>query len=317
MKKKGPLFMSKANVKLKIADTVIRMQSEFPIEELTKVETRLQAPERFNNFLYTGSKQADIVIDVRLVKTLPRYPDTKPVFITYHFQNGGENWRLRVDKRRYVYSCPLEDKKQVTVVNKRFDRIEAYLIPKKNKGMAWNTTDIIYDFLQVLLINYFALRGEGIFTHAVGIKDVDASGMVFAGKSGAGKSTTARLWHKHSKAMVLNDDRVIVRKGKGGFVMHGSPWHGEFSDYLESRIESAPLKKLIFIHHAKQNTVRRVFTKEAFGLLYPALFPTFWDKVCLENIISFCQEMIKAVPCYSLGFVNNKDVIDFIREIKS
>lgn len=310
------MSMAKTIEKLKIADTVIEMRSEFPVEKLTEAEKEQQAAERFNNFFYAGSAQADIVIDVRLVKSLPEFQNTKPVFITYHFQSGDENWRLRRTPSRYVYSCPLEDKKQVMVVNKGFNRVTAYLLPKKNKGVVWAPTDLIYDFIQVLLINYFASRGEGIFTHAVGVKDTDGSGLIFAGKSGAGKSTTARLWHKHSKARVLNDDRIIVRKQKGNFYMHGSPWHGEFSDYLTSRIESAPLKKLFFIHHAKKNTARRIFEKDAFQLLYPALFPAFWDKACLENIISFCQELIKVVPCYSLGFVNDKKVIGFVRNIK-
>jgi hypothetical protein len=168
----------------------------------------------------------------------------------------------------------------------------------------------------VLLINYFAQRNAGIFTHAIGIRELDGKGLLFAGKSGSGKSTTARLWYKHSKAMVLNDDRIIIRKLKDKFFIYGSPWHGAFSDYLISRIESAPLEKLFFIYRAPKNTVRQIPKKEAFNLLYPTLFPTFWDKGCLENIVSFCQDLIKKTPCYKLGFVNDNRIIRFVRTIK-
>ncbi len=202
------------------------------------------------------------------------------------------------------------------LVNKTFDKVTAYLLPKQNKGLVWNITDIIYDFLQVLLINYFAQRNSGIFTHSVGIKDVDGKGLLFAGKSGAGKSTTARLWHKHSKAMVLNDDRIIVRKVNGKFFIHGSPWHGEFSDYLGSRIETALLKKLFFIHHSPKNIATQIPPKPAFNLLYPALFPTFWDKECLENIAAFCDDLVKNVSCFNLGFAKDKSVIGFVRKQK-
>jgi len=214
----------------------------------------------------------------------------------------------------YIYKSPLEDKKQLMLVNRNFNRVKAYLLPKTNKGRVWNSTDIIYDFLQVLLINYLGQRREGIFTHAIGIKDLDGKGLLFAGKSGAGKSTTAKLWHKHSKAMVLNDDRIIVRKKKNRFFIYGSPWHGEFSDYLASRIESAPLKSLFFIHHSSKNNAEKIPQIKAFNLLYPALFPTFWDKKCLENITSFSVDLIKKVPCFSFGFVNNKNLIDFVRK---
>lgn len=302
-------------IKLKIADVVIEMQSRFSLEQLTGEEKKMQVTERFDNFSYKGKAKPDIEIKVDIVDKLPEIKKKKDIFVTFHFQDGSENWRLFKKGSAYFYKCPLEDKKQLIQVNKTFDRATAYLLPKKKKGYVWNTTDIIYDFLQVLLINYFAQHNQGIFTHAIGIKDLDGRGLLFAGKSGAGKSTTARIWHKHSKAMVLNDDRVIIRKNKGRFFMYGSPWHGEFSDYLESRIESAPLEKVFFIHHSSKNIARQISEKKAFRLLYPALFPTFWDKRCLENIVTFCQELIESVPCYSLGFVNNKDMIDFIRKV--
>jgi hypothetical protein len=312
-------------VDLKIADTVILMRSRFPQEQLSAEEQKLQVTERFDSFFYKGSQKPDILIDIEIVDKLPKVANPKPVFITYHFQNKSENWRMLKKGDAYIYKCPLEDKKQVLLVNKTFDRVKAYLLPKnrkqriegrEQKEFVWNTSDIIYDFLQVLLINYFAQRNQGIFTHSVGIKDVDGRGLLFAGKSGAGKSTTARLWHKHSKAMVLNDDRIIVRKVNGKFFIYGSPWHGEFSDYLASRIDSAPLKRIFFIHHSPENIAAQISPKPAFNLLYPALFPTFWDKQYLGNIAAFCDDLVKNVSCYSLGFVNNKKVINFVRMCK-
>ena len=303
-------------VNLKIADTVILMRSDFPLARLSVEEQKSQAAQRFCNFIYTGRQKPDILIDIEIVDKLPEFSRAKPVFITYHFQDNSENWRLLKQGSGYIYKCPLADKRQIMVVNKTFDRVKAYLLPKKDKGKSWNISDLIYDFLQVLLINYFARRKSGIFTHSVGIKDVDGSGLLFAGKSGAGKSTTARLWHKHTKAMVLNDDRVIARKVNGTFFIHGSPWHGEFSDYLLTRIESAPLKKIFFIYHSPKNTAALIPPGKAFNLLYPALFPTFWDKECLENIAAFCEDLVKHVSCYSLGFVNDKKVIGFIRKLE-
>lgn len=302
-------------MKLKIADIIFEMQSKFGLELLTQEEQKLRVAERFNNFFYKGRQDPHIRIKVEIIDKLPRIHKTKPVFIAYHFQDRSENWRLLKQNDTHIYKSPLKDKKQLMLVNKIFDNITAYLLPKKDKNWVWSVHDIIYDFLQVLLINYFALHKKGIFTHSVGVKDLNGGGLLFAGKSGAGKSTTARLWHKHSKAMVLNDDRIIVRKLNGKFIIYGSPWHGEFNDYLVSRIESAPLDKLFFIHHASENKIRPLSAKEAFSQLYPAIFPTFWDKDCLENIVSFCQELVSAVPCYALGFVNDKRVIQFVRRL--
>lgn len=304
----------KTKSKLRIADTIIEMRSRFPLEQLTETERKDQVSERFDNFFYDGSKSPDITIDIDIVDKLPEIGKAEVLFITTHFQDGSENWRLLKKGVSYIYKCPLKDKTQLMLVNKNFNRVRAYLLPKIHKGKVWNSTDIIYDFLQVLLINYFAQRQEGIFVHSIGVKDLDGRGLLFAGKSGTGKSTTARLWHKHSKAIVLNDDRIIVRKRNNKYVMYGCPWHGEFSDYLASRIGSAPLEKFFFIYHAKENTTKKIAQKEAFSYLYPALFPTFWDKKCLENIVSFSHNLVAKAPCYKLGFVNNKKVIDFVRK---
>lgn len=302
-------------VKLKIADTIIRLRSKFPLLQLSQSEERAGAAERFNNFFYQGAKKADISIAVEVVDNLPVIANAEPLFITYHFEDGKENWRLMKDEDAYVYRSPLEDREQLMRVNRTFDEVSAFLLAKKERGKVWTVTDIIYDFLQVLLINYFAQRGCAIFTHAVGIKDTDGRGLLFAGKSGAGKSTTARLWHKHSRAMVLNDDRIIVRRIQDKFFIYGSPWHGDFSDYLASRIESAVLEQVFFIQHSAENQISPLTRKDAFTSLYPALFPAFWDKQCLENIVSFCGSLVRDVPCLRLGFVNDKEIIKFVRNV--
>jgi len=304
-------------IKLKIAGITTKMRSNFAIVQLSEEEKKAVMSERFDNFFCDVSQKEkeDILINVEIVDKLPKVEKAKLLFVAYHPEDGSENWRLLQKGDTRIYKIPIEDKTQLMLVNRNLNRVTAYLLPKKDKGPVWGTSDLIYDFLQVLMINYLARRNEGIFTHSVGIKDTDGKGLLFAGISGAGKTTTAKLWHNHSKAMVLNDDRIIVRRQKNNFFMHGCPWHGEFNDYLNSRIEAAPLKKILFIHHARKNKVRRISKKAAFRLLYPVLFPTFWDKRCLENIISFSQDLIENVPCYSLGFVNNKGMIDFVRRI--
>lgn len=302
-------------IKLKIADTVIALESNDRLEKFTKNEIEAQSPERFRNFIYCGNAKPHISISVKVTQSLPAASGLRNVFISYHPQDNRANWQLLKNGKTFHYRSLIKGKLQYMIINKGFNRVAAYVLPKKEKGFTWNYIDIIYDFLQVLLINYFALHTQGVFVHSIGVKDRDASGLLFAGKSGSGKSTTARIWHAHSHAMVLNDDRIIVRKTNGSFAIYGSPWHGEFSDYLISRIESAALKKLFFIHHAPRNTVRQIGEREAFHNLYPTLFAPFWSREFLKNTVSFSSDLIKNTPCFSLGFVNNKRIISFVRNI--
>ncbi|MFC1674566.1 hypothetical protein ACFL1K_01535 [Candidatus Omnitrophota bacterium] len=307
--------MKNVTVRLKISDIIIRMQSKFRLKPYTKKEERQRIPERFKNFFYHGRARPQIRIKVKIVDQLPKVQNAKPIFITRHFQDGNENWRLLKKRDSYIYKSPLKSKQQLMLVNKNFDRVTAYLIPKDEKGKAWRPDDLIYDFIQVLLISYLALHKKGIIVHGIGLKDINGRGLLFAGKSGAGKSTTARIWNRFSRAMILNDDRIIVRRLNGRYFIYGCPWYGDFSDYLYSKMEAAPLERLFFIHHSPNNNTRQISQKAAFNQLYPALFPTFWDKQNLENIVSFCQDLLKEVNCYNLGFLNNKKIISFVRKL--
>jgi len=303
-------------INLKIADTVIQIQSRFKLIQLTDEEQRIRFSERFNNFFYTGKKKPDILINIKIVKKLPQLQNTTTIFVTRRPGDKNGNWQLLKNGGGYIYKCLIKDKEQVIFMNRDLSRITAHLLPNKKKGYVWDIVDIIYDFLQVFLISYFAQRKSGIFVHAVAVKDVDGEGFLFAGKSGAGKSTTARIWHNQSGATVLNDDRIIVRKRNGRFFIYGTPWHGDFDDYLTACIESAALSKLFFIYHSFKNTARSIPSQEVFKFLYPTIIPTFWDKDYLENIISFCQDLIKSVRCFHLGFEKNENVIEFVRKFR-
>lgn len=302
-------------VKLDIADTIIQIKSEFPIKQYNEEEITLGESERLSNFICEKKKSPDISIDLKVVDKLPDASDAKPLFVARLFQDKSENWRLLEKDGSYIYLNLVKGSEQLMLVNKDFDRVIAYLLDKKEETKSWKIEDLVYDFLQILLINYFAKRQVGLFTHSVGIKDVGGNGLFFAGKSGAGKSTTARLWHQYTKAMILNDDRVIVRRNGKRFFIHSSPWHGDFLDYLATRKESALLEKAFFIYHSEKNTQRKIDKQEAFEHLYPSIFPAFWDKDQLSSIAELCLDLIKQVPCYSLGFVKDKSVIDYVRRI--
>lgn len=316
----------KTEVKLKIADIVIRMESDFPLVAQTQEWAKERIAQRFNSFLYKGNVQPEILIEVRMVDKLPQIKGARRIFIVCR-QGNARNWQLLKKDSAYIYKTPLEEEEQVMFVNKSFDKVIAYILPMPDLAKAakyfsinidkvWDFADIIYDFLQVLLINYLALHKKGVLVHGAGVKDIDGSGFLFSGKSGAGKTTTARIWHKHSKAMVLNDDRIIVRKINGKFRIFGSPWHGDFYDCPQALIESATLNKLFFICHSSRNKARLVSKKEeAFRLFFPMLFPAFWEKECLENISSFSFDLVKNIPSYSLGFIKNEKVIDFVRRL--
>ena len=66
--------------------------------------------------------------------------------------------------------------------------------------------------LDELLIMHRLTQERAIELHSCGIVRVDGGGDLFVGHSGAGKSTTTRLWTEREDVEVLSDDRIIVRR---------------------------------------------------------------------------------------------------------
>ena len=295
------------SIKLNIADIIIELKSQFIMEPLNE-----RHAWRFKNFIYEGKKNAEIILDIE-AKTRFTYRSNK-IFMTVHPSGGKTNWSLLKKGNEYVIKQYIPNKRYCAVLNNDFSKGTIYLLSGK-KEIIWRLEDIIYDLLQIILINYLS-QNEGIFVHSIGLKDIDKSGFLFAGPTQSGKSTTARLWHKHSRANVLNDDRIVIRKVKKKFYIFRTPWHGDFSDYLRSSPDKAELKSIFFIYHNTKNKIDFLRPKESFGYLYPNIFPIFWNKKNLEKQIDLCQELVSIVPSYRFGFKNDKSVISAVRSIK-
>jgi hypothetical protein len=69
--------------------------------------------------------------------------------------------------------------------------------------------------LDELLIMHRLTQEKAIELHGSGIVRSNGVGNLFIGHSGAGKSTTTRLWTEREDVEVLSDDRIIVRQDEG------------------------------------------------------------------------------------------------------
>lgn len=300
---------TKYRIKLKIADIIIELKSCIRMRPLNR-----KCIWRYKNFIYQDKKNPEIRLDIEANPKEPLLQNENKIFTSTHPLSSDTYWSLYKNGKKYVIRKSVSSKKQYAIFNQDFSKGTIFLLSEK-KDMTWSTEDIIYDILQIILINYLSKR-DGIFIHSMGLKDIDKSGLLFVGPSQSGKSTTARLWHKHSRAKVLNDDRVVIRKIKDRFYIFGTPWHGDFSDYLKSSPDKAELKNIFYIYHHTKNKLRNIKPKKKFGYLYPNIFPTFWNKETLEQQINLCQELISAIPFFTLGFKKNKSVISVVRSAK-
>ncbi|NLO91278.1 MAG: hypothetical protein GX410_04715 [Elusimicrobia bacterium] len=313
IKKNFRLLNGKYSLDLDICGTLVRMQSLFKPVDLLDNPFRPE-DERLASFAVRSGRRPDVLVNVSVAAKLPPLPRAR-AFTTYHPEDGKENWSLYRAGSRHVFYCPLRDKEQVLTISGDLSRVDAVMLAKRGGAMVWDPLDIVYDFLQILLIYRITSRGEGLLLHACGLRDTDGRGYIFAGKSGAGKSTTAKLWHRNSRAGMLNDDRVVVLRRGNGFVMYNPPWHGEVGGQLKSYNKPSRLDKIFFIGKGRRNSCKTLAFDSAFRHLYPCLFPPSWDRAALSSCLALGGELLSRVPCCKLNFVKNRKVIGFVRAL--
>ena len=267
-------------------------------------------------FLYHGKQKNDIEIDVDVVEKLPLMPKSKKLFAVHQVVCGKqeENWGLFTDGEKYFYRSAERNCRQISVINKNFTKAKVYLFGEE-RGETWDICGVTHNFLEILLISHLAKRSEGIFIHCAAIAQDKNSLNLFVGQSGHGKSTMSRLWHRYAKSMVINDDRVAVRKINNRYVAYRIPWHGEFSRWNKRYPQSVPIKNIFFIEHAKANKAVELSLEESFKFLFPNIFATFWDAQPLGKTLVFTQGLLKSVKCRRLPFVKNKTIISFVHAI--
>lgn len=170
-----------------------------------------------------------------------------------------------------------------------------------------------YPLDELLMLNLLA-KGRGAEFHSSGIVDETGEGYLFIGQSGAGKTTTARLWESMPGTQILSDDRVILRKRDGQFWMYGTPWHGEAE---LSTAAKAPLKRIFFLRHGERNELTPLGRAEAAAQLFSCSFPTFYNPDGLDFTLAFYEDVATAIPCFELSFVPGQKAVEFIRQQSS
>ena len=166
-----------------------------------------------------------------------------------------------------------------------------------------------YSFDEILTACFLARR-RGLLFHACGISQEPRPGLMFAGVSGAGKSTTAGIWQQVEGATLLSDERVAVRKQDGRYWLYGTPWHGAGQVSIPG---VTPLGQVFILQHASRNQARRLAPAEAVSLLLVRAYLPFWDAQGMAFTLEFLDELCQSLPVYELGFVPDASMVEFVR----
>jgi hypothetical protein len=150
----------------------------------------------------------------------------------------------------------------------------------------------------------------GVMMHSSSVL-VDGKVLIFAGMSGAGKTTLARLWRDHG-ATILNDERNLIHCKNGTVRAGASPWHGEENQVNQG---TGPLAGIFFLNQASSNRLHPLPLSESLPkMLTTAFIPVFMPggpALTLES----CHAILESVPAYGLDFTPDARALELCRSV--
>lgn len=256
-------------------------------------------------FIQKPSRKPDFVIEVRTERVHWQAPG-KTLFDTEY------SWALRAYAGEYLYQDKLTHTTRTAYVRRAlidtaFKR--AVIFCSKKALIEKGVCNWLFDVpLGQFLAAHILARKQGIILHSCGIRYKN-SGIVCMGPSGAGKSTLADIWKQKKGAVVLSDERVVLRTRTNGFMMHGTPWTGSSCGFAQAR---APLTKIYLIEHAPDNWCVPVRAAQALPVFLSNIRLPLWDKEKTADVIATAHAVLSSVPIFRLGFKPNADVLALI-----
>jgi hypothetical protein len=217
--------------------------------------------------------------------------------------DSGAVWRLFHEgtTRKFDFHSPLFGRRPYKRLHMNSDFRNGELILSSQLYEQENECcPLEYPADELLITNYLAHHALGIEVHGCGLIDAETGGHLFLGHSGAGKSTTARIWETFRVPEILSDDRIILRLHDDELWMHGTPWHGEAAFASPGK---AKLDRIHILRQGRQNTFSALPPARAVGEVFARSFPPFHSEEGLEHTLDFIKQALEAVPCYEFEFL--------------
>jgi hypothetical protein len=228
------------------------------------------------------------------------------------FDSGQGLWRLYRGGlgQQFVFTSTLFGPRPYQVASFSADYTEGEVALRRDAFAARLPVYPLQYPLDELLMVHLLARGRGVAIHGSGVVDADGRATLFAGQSGAGKTTMARLWQDQPGVKILSDERLVLRPEEGVVWMYGTPWHG---DGRISNPGRAPLDRICFLRHASSNRMTALGATETVARLFACCFPPFYDAQGLDRTLGVLERVAAGCRSAELGFVPDRAAPAFVR----
>jgi hypothetical protein len=159
------------------------------------------------------------------------------------------------------------------------------------------------------IVHSLVLAGEGgLLLHSASVVR-NGKAFLFAGVSGAGKTTISRL--APSDTTLLTDEISYVRRQDGGYTAFGTPFTGELAKLGEN--VSAPVAALYLLAQGAENRIDPVAPADAARSLLANVLFFAEDEELVQAVFHSVFEFVSRVPVSRLTFLPDARVWELIR----
>lgn len=132
---------------------------------------------------------------------------------------------------------------------------------------------------------------------------------IFAGISGAGKTTTVRL--APHDAVVLTDEISYVRRTENGYRAYGTPFAGELS--RPGANASGPVERVCLLKQSQENRLRPVKQCEAIRALMRHVLFFAQDEELVERVLDAVVHFASSVEVMEMEFTADHRAWEMVR----
>ena len=274
--------------------------------EAAESNLRMLVPFPQTRFLTRDDAPADCLVRVR---TGEPDPGSIPTFVS------GGPWELFPGKnggdRLAIFAASAEGVREPVMqadMTPNLDRVDLIVhsryAPERN-------FPVHYPLDEYLTARLLARR-RAVILHASAVSEVGPRGVgayVFAGHSGAGKSTMVEIAERNG-LRVLSDDRTVLSVDNDAIFAAGTPWHGSYASGCPDRV---PVRAIFLLEQAAANSATAMGGDRAFAELMVRTVRPMADRTEHVAVVDTLEKVVERARCASLQFTNSDAVLNTVR----
>ena len=259
----------------------------------------------FSSFGAAGGRDEPLVeMQVDLVRRAEAIPSQPPLW------SGGKNWAIWEEGQELI-SCSGFHGRQTARYYCRMARnlaaaelaVDPLLSPSD-----LIESPLVYPLDQILSWGMLSRLGGAVMHAAVAVHS--GVGLVFTGRSGAGKSTISALCHA-AGWRILNDDRVMVFRRNGAWRVAGTPWHGSgrFAEAAE-----VPLGGIYFLKQAPVDRMETMTASETRMALLDVAGVPWFENSWSQGVLDGLAQLVHGVDIRRFNFTKSMTAVRMLMD---